>query len=253
MSSQLTDGSNQEHKGGMQMADDDPTRIIKKRKPGAGQKIRDLTGETFGHWSVLRFDKFLGEKPNRKAMWLVRCDCGSERSVWASNLTRGLSTNCGCKREKIGTSTYASEYSSYRMMKSRCLDPHAKDYPRYGGRGITICARWRGHAFPEFIADMGPKPEPKDDYQIERKDNESGGYWCGHCDECISLGHPANCIWATQTEQARNRRNNRFIELDGIRATISEHAERLGISPSNLWHQLDLRGFKDYSHTRRKR
>ena len=91
----------------------------------------------------------------------------------------------------------------HRAMVYRCCCPKSKAYPRYGGRGITVCKRWRDdkHA---FVSDMGPKPTPK--HSIDRIDNDKG-YWCGktECPECGPLGRVGNCRWATSKEQVRNR------------------------------------------------
>jgi hypothetical protein len=73
-------------------------------------------------------------------------------------------------------------------MRQRCEDPRHKSYNRYGGRGIKVCERWQ--TFVNFLADMGPKPS---DLQLERVDNEKGY-------------EPGNCVWATRSEQAKNRR-----------------------------------------------
>jgi hypothetical protein len=75
-------------------------------------------------------------------------------------------------------------------MKARCFSKSCKDFPRYGGRGITMCVRWR-ESFPAFVADMGPKPT--ESHTVERRDND-GPY------------APDNCQWGTLSEQRRNRR-----------------------------------------------
>jgi hypothetical protein len=71
-------------------------------------------------------------------------------------------------------------------MRQRCLYPRSKKYPRYGGRGITICERWS--LFANFLADMGERPAGK---TLDRVDND-GNY------------EPGNCRWATSAEQASN-------------------------------------------------
>ena len=81
------------------------------------------------------------------------------------------------------------EHAAWRDMKSRCMNPKVKCYPRYGGRGVTVCDRWM--TFENFLADMGPRPGAG--YSIERN-NSDGNY------------EPSNCRWATKLEQSRNRR-----------------------------------------------
>ena len=74
-------------------------------------------------------------------------------------------------------------------MIQRCTNPNHPSYKNYGGRGITVCERWRKLA--NFEADMGPRPFPG--ASIERVENDKG-----YC--------PENCVWATTKEQAKNKR-----------------------------------------------
>jgi hypothetical protein len=89
-------------------------------------------------------------------------------------------------------------------MRSRCLNPKVPAYKDYGGRGITICQEWL--TFYGFFEDMGEAPEGM---ELERIDND--GPYC-----------KANCRWAPGIEQARNKRNNRWVEFEGKRQLLAD-------------------------------
>ena len=57
-------------------------------------KFKDLTGTTFGEWTVL--ERAEGTKGSKDSKWLCRCSCGTERVVCANNLKNGGSLSCGC-------------------------------------------------------------------------------------------------------------------------------------------------------------
>ena len=89
-----------------------------------------------------------------------------------------------------------AEWQSWSGMLTRCSNPKQASYKDYGGRGITVCARWRcgdgeRTGFECFLADMGPKPSPA--HTLDRRQND-GNY------------EPGNCRWATRSEQMLNRR-----------------------------------------------
>jgi hypothetical protein len=110
---------------------------------------------------------------------------------------------------------------SWGAMKRRCLNANDKDYPRYGGRGITVCDRWRD-SFEAFVADMGVKPEGT---SLDRIDN-NGNY------------EPGNCRWAALDVQNNNRRSNRPITFKGRTQTLTQWAGEAGLSSEALAHRL---------------
>jgi hypothetical protein len=159
-------------------------------------KHLDLTGQRFGHLTVL--DK-AGTTPAGKTIWHCRCSCGNETSVPAGALRTGNTVSCGCYRRELARMRNfahghtverkpSPEYSSWKAMKGRCFDPNDANYRYYGGRGITVCERWL--AFPNFLHDMGLRPEGK---TLDRFDNDKDY-------------RPSNCRWATPAQQSRNRR-----------------------------------------------
>ena len=95
------------------------------------------------------------------------------------------------------------EYHAWGAMKQRCYNTSHKFYPRYGGRGITMCARWRV-SFKAFFEDMGKKPFPN--HQIDRIDND-GNYEHG------------NCEWVTPKKNVENRSTTKLnmIKAEEIR------------------------------------
>lgn len=110
-----------------------------------------------------------------------------------------------------------SEYNIWLSIKARCERETSSAFPDYGGRGILLCERWQ--EFANFFSDMGEQPSSA--HSIERKDN-NGGY------------SPENCVWATKTEQGRNKRNNVLLTVDGETHPISTWAERYGLKYQTL-------------------
>ena len=114
--------------------------------------------------------------------------------------------------------------SVWRSMRNRCYNQKQKCYKHYGGRGIKVCDRWLGkNGFENFVKDMGPK---EDGMTLERV-NVNGDY------------EPFNCKWATQTEQASNKRNNRYLTANGETKTMAEWARTLGCNPAAILYRLN--------------
>ena len=171
-------------------------------------------GEQFGRWVVL--------KRISSIKYLVRCSCGTEKEVWYSNLTSGVSRSCGCLRSEFNLHTktkhgmsHTPEYRAWRGIWDRCLNPKNSSYQYYGARGITVCREWK--LFENFLKDMGRRPSRS--HSIERKKNNLGY-------------HPKNCKWALPAEQNLNKRNVVLVRWDGKEVPMVLVARRLGIGIS---------------------
>lgn len=118
--------------------------------------------------------------------------------------------------------SYSPEYKVWANMISRCYRPSYRSYHRYGGRGITVCDRWR-YSFSNFHDDMGDRPTAS--YSLDRIKLD-GNY------------ESSNCKWATRSQQARNTSTNRYITYLGETLTVIEWAEKLNVNPITLHTRL---------------
>jgi hypothetical protein len=165
-------------------------------------KYFDLTGQQFGQLLVVE----RASEPARGAVfWKCICDCGVEKKVNSANLRNGTTNSCGCLRklmasEKFKTHgmTNSATYRAWSGMRTRCKNPKAINYSSYGGRGIDVCQRWE--LFENFFQDMGEKPIGM---TIDRID-VNGNY------------EPKNCRWATNQEQAKNKRKCKLLNKDSL-------------------------------------
>ena len=192
--------------------------------------ICDLVGKRFGYLSVLDFSHtYKGH-----SYWLCICECGGHTIVRGSHLKSGNVTSCGCRKGHITHGESGTRlYAIWNSMRKRCRDPKNREYHRYGGRGITVCAEWLCD-FQSFydwaIANGYNETAPRGQCTLDRIDND-GNY------------EPSNCRWATAKEQANNTRRTRFIELDGERHSVTEWSRRLGINQSTISMRINKYGW----------
>lgn len=188
----------------------------------------DITGQRYGRLvAVKRLAKPEGIK-NNSAWWLFKCDCGKDVATSTNNVRSGRIKSCGCwQKERLLThgKTGTKLFNVWVKMRERCTNANSKDYPRYGGRGITVCDEWQN----DFITfyDWAMANGYADDLTIDRIDNDKGY-------------SPKNCRWATHKEQANNRCTNIFLTYDGDTFTLAQWAEKSGIA----WDTLSKRLFR---------
>lgn len=113
------------------------------------------------------------------------------------------------------------EYAAFRGMWRRCTNPTHSGYHRYGGRGISVCERWRN--FDAFLADMGRKPSAR--HSIDRINND-GNY------------EPANCRWATPEQQQGNTINTHLVTFRGETAPFRVMSAKYGLKEQTAMNRL---------------
>jgi len=185
-------------------------------------RVVNLIGQTF---SYLKVESYAG-KIKTKTAWHCICVCGKGKIIRGNDLKKGNTKSCGCMHGPVhilhGHSRNGKRTTTYQcwtQMMERCYRPNAPSYKRYGARGIVVCERWK--FFPNFLTDMGERPLG---LTLDRKDND-GPY------------SPENCHWTTWKQQARNRRNNRFVTISGEKKMLIVWCEQRKLS----YHKVHLR------------
>jgi len=166
----------------------------------------------------------IGKEGRRAAVYL--CHCGKEFAWPRIRVESGHKVDCGCgTRERRAAwqrglkSAHAAEYRVWQAMKFRCLNPSSKDWPRYGGAGVTICDEWVD-SFESFLSHVGPRPSLL--HSIDRIDNRDGY-------------RPGNVAWATASDQARNKFTSYTYTIRGESfKTMQEAADRFGVAMNTV-------------------
>lgn len=181
----------------------------------------DLSGRTFGHWTVLRKAECTH---SRKSSFVCRCVCGTEKEINGFSLSCGDTQSCGCQKGALISASKSvhglsetSEYSIWKGMVNRCTNPKNRSYRRYGGREISVCDRWLND-FTLFLQDMGKRP---DGMTLDRKEND--GHYC-----------LKNCRWVNRHTQQNNRRVNVRLAWQGMSLTVTEWSRVTGLRPFTI-------------------
>lgn len=186
-----------------------------------------------------------GRSPNGGVLWECRCDCGGELVKASDQVRKGSCHHCFPERVSIrvrlnpppSQATHGHSrvgkirptYSTWRGMKYRCAPGGL-----YHDLGRYMCQRWTDK-YENFLEDMGERPADKG--SIDRIDND-GHYSCGHCEECVANGWPANCRWATSREQNRNVCYNVKITYQGRTLCAIDWAKETGINVGTIYSRV---------------
>jgi hypothetical protein len=199
------------------------------------RRPHDIAGVRFGRLVAMGP---MSRISSRERLWVCRCDCGADAEVRAGALVAGRQVSCGClQSERTAARNVAAarhghaskdgaspEYKAWGGIKRRCYNPSDREFHNYGGRGITVCDRWRD-SFDAFLADVGTRPSPR--HSIDRIDNDRGY-------------EPGNVRWATRETQERNKRTTRLCQvsvalircLSARRQANADLAWAFGVHPS---------------------
>ena len=191
-----------------------------------------IPGEVFHKLTVL--EQVASHPISKNRMVRCACACGNEAVKDWSSVWRGKTRSCGCmKADKARANGYASkthgkrysrEYAIWRGLHTRCYNVSDPGYRNYGALGIKVCDRW--HKFENFYADMGDRPEG---LTLDRIDND-GPY------------SPENCRWASNKEQASNRRNTVFVLVGGVLTPFLSACESAGFCYRRVYYYMRSRG-----------
>ena len=184
-----------------------------------GKLFIDYTGRRFGRLLVI------SEFKEGKYRWCVcQCDCGKKPTVRKNSLPYGTTQSCGClsvDTSRTHGKSASLAYASWKAMKERCYRTYHPAYRHYGGRGITVCDKWKD-SFEAFFADMGERPVGK---TLDRIDNNG-------------IYEPGNCRWATGIQQHNNKSSNHNMSHSGIISSMSEWSRIIGMRAGTLSERL---------------
>lgn len=156
-------------------------------------KRQDITGMKWGRLTAV---EETGGKKGGSWLWLFSCECGGSKTVVPAIVKNGNTSSCGCIRSEQLSARNTTHnmskhpaYSNWKDMFKRCYNPNNKRYKNYSEKGIVVDPHFKH--FPNFLEEMGEKPDDLQVWSIGRIDNNKSY-------------EPGNVRWETLAEQARN-------------------------------------------------
>ena len=191
-------------------------------------KFVDLTGQRFGRLTVIKRVENDGEK----VMWLCRCDCGNETTVFSGYLRNGDTKSCGClskdklreRRFKHGESRKTRLYNIWIHIKHRTSGKANEKRTKkwYTDKNIKMCEEWSD--FRNF-RDWANENGYDDSLTIDRIDGNKGY-------------SPENCRWVDWKTQTRNKSNNINITRNGETKCLKDWCTELGLKYKSICQRI---------------
>ena len=189
----------------------------------------DISGKIFGKWMVTSEYK----RENGLTYWKCICSCENKTISWVlgSGLRQGKSKSCGCgivdsnKNRSIHNLSKTRIYRIYQSMLQRCYNDKNPVYKHYGQRGIIVCDEWLGETGFENFYMWAINNGYSDNLTIDRID-VNGNYTL------------ENCRWITHAEQQNNRRNNLYVEIDGVIKTAQQWEREYNLTRGTISRRL---------------
>lgn len=219
----------------------------------------ELIGKRFGRLTVVGFS-WKKTYSAHAWHWDCKCDCGNMAyGLKPYNVKSGQTTSCGCLKTEQNYHNLAASRTTHGLtnhplhhvwcgIKNRCDNPNEPAYKNYGARGIKMCSEW--HDDFQAFYDWAIKTGYAKGLTIERK-NVNKGY------------SPDNCCWIPRSEQAKNKRDIRYVELNGKKMSLRAACEQLGLPYKAVHLRVTRQGmnvkdalskpFKDKEHTIKRR
>lgn len=191
-------------------------------------KFVDLTGQRFGRLTVIK----RVENNGKKVMWLCRCDCGNETTVFSGYLRNGDTKSCGClskdklreRRFKHGESRKTRLYNIWIHIKHRTSGKANEKRTKkwYTDKNIKMCEEWSD--FRNF-RDWANANGYDDSLTIDRIDGNKGY-------------SPENCRWVDWKTQTRNKSNNINITRNGETKCLKDWCTELGLKYRSICQRI---------------
>lgn len=197
-------------------------------------KLDIKIGDRFGNLKVIgELEPFRQPSGQTQRAILCKCDCGNEKAIRLSHITRGRIRSCGCLAKPWKGESGTRIYKTWSAMKERVFSSKFVHANRYVDRAISICQEWENDffTFKNWALNNGYA----DNLQIDRINND-GNY------------EPSNCRFVTNKDNANNRENTFKVNYKGNIYPISLLFDKLNV-PNKHKETIRRRILRGWDHT----